>query len=50
MEKKELRTVKKSADTGRLSREAVRSAVITVRDGRGPGTSKGQSSAASPKR
>lgn len=54
MAKKELRTVKKSTQTGRLSREAVRSAVITVRDGRSPGTSKGQysgaTSAASTKR
>lgn len=33
MAKKELRTVKKSSDTGRLNRSAVRSAVITVRDG-----------------
>lgn len=33
MPKKQLRTVKKSSQTGRLSREAVRSAVITVRDG-----------------
>jgi hypothetical protein len=46
MAKKELRTVKKSTQTGRLSREAVRSAVITVRDGRNSGASKGQYSGA----
>jgi hypothetical protein len=34
MAKKQLRTVKKSSQTGRLSRAEVRSAVITVRDGR----------------
>ena len=34
MEKKQLRTVKKSSETGRLNRDAVRSAVINVRDGR----------------
>lgn len=33
MPKKQLRTVKKSNETGRLSRDAVRSAVISVRDG-----------------
>lgn len=33
MPKKQLRTVKKANETGRLSREAVRSAVISVRDG-----------------
>ena len=32
MATKQLRTVKKSADTGRLNRAEVRSAVITVRD------------------
>lgn len=32
MAKKELRTVKKSSQTGRLNRAEVRSAVITVRD------------------
>lgn len=32
MEKKQLRTVKKSSQTGRLNRAEVRSAVITVRD------------------
>lgn len=36
MPKKQLRTVKKSSQTGRLSRAAVRSAVITVRDGHTP--------------
>jgi hypothetical protein len=57
MPKKQLRTVKKSSATGRLSRDAVRSAVISVRDanpsqartsgggrdqtGRGPGASNG---------
>jgi hypothetical protein len=33
MVKKQLRTVKKSRQTGRLSRAAVRLAVIAVRDG-----------------
>jgi hypothetical protein len=33
MVKKQLRTVKKSRQTGRLSRAAVRWAVIAVRDG-----------------
>jgi hypothetical protein len=33
MVKKHLRTVKKSSQTGRLSRAAVRLAVIAVRDG-----------------
>lgn len=32
MAKKQLRTVKKSSQTGRLNRAEVRSAVITVRD------------------
>ena len=32
MAKKQLRTVKKSGETGRLNRAEVRSAVITVRD------------------
>lgn len=34
MASKQLRTVKKSDETGRLNREAVRSAVIAVRDAR----------------
>jgi len=34
MAKKELRTVKKSNQTGRLNRAAVRAAVIAVRDAR----------------
>jgi hypothetical protein len=54
MAKKELRTVKKSTQTGELSRDAVRSAVISVRDGRSSGASKhsqsGRTSAASTKR
>ena len=33
MAKKELRTVKKSSQTGRLNRAEVRSAVVAVRDG-----------------
>lgn len=48
MAKKQLRTVKKSSETGRLSRADVRSAVISVRDGRtGPygGRSTGTSGA-----
>ena len=32
MAKKQLRTVKKSGETGRLNRDEVRSAVIAVRD------------------
>jgi hypothetical protein len=32
MATKQLRTVKKSSETGRLNRDAVRSAVISVRD------------------
>jgi hypothetical protein len=54
MAKKELRTVKKSTQTGRLSRDAVRSAVISVRDGRSSSASKlqygGRTSATSNKR
>jgi hypothetical protein len=34
MEKKQLRTVKKSKETGRLDRDAVRSTVIALRDER----------------
>jgi hypothetical protein len=34
MANKELRTVKKSGDTGRLNRDDVRSAVINARDNR----------------
>ncbi|HEX9936190.1 MAG TPA: hypothetical protein VGB15_03685 [Longimicrobium sp.] len=34
MAKKQLRTVKKSNDTGRLNRDDVRSAVISARDAR----------------
>lgn len=44
MAKKQLRTVKKSPDTGRLNRDAVRAAVIALRDersGQHKGLSKG---------
>lgn len=47
MAKKSLRTVKKSSQTGRLDRDDVRSAVISVRDGRiGQQNGRGQAGSA----